>query len=120
VRFTLIGSPRFSPDGRQLVVPLAQPPSQAREASPQAPWGLLAVPIAQAHGNPSEIYLIDVDGGQPKRLTTLTEDEPAVSWSPDGVTMAVYATRGLYLIDRQGKTTLATEAGGYGGLDWGP
>ena len=117
-RFTLIGSPRFSPDGREIAVALAAPPTQAREAAPPAPWAVLGAPFAEAHGNPSEIYLIDVEGGQPRRLTTVTEDEPAVAWSPDGSMMAVYATRGLYLLDRQGKTTLATNTGGYGALDW--
>lgn len=119
-RYTLIGSPRFSPDGQQLAVTLAAPPGQAREPSPSTPFGLLDVPTAHAHGNPSELYLLDVAGGEPKKLTSFAEDEPAVTWSPDGSSMAVYATQGLYLIDRAGKVTLATNTGGYGAIDWAP
>ena len=119
-RFTLIGSPRFSPDGQQIAVALAKPPGSAWEPSPHAPFAIFDTPIAQAHGNPSEVYVLDVAGGQPQRLTSIAEDEPAVTWSPDGSTVAVYATRGLHLVDRQGRTTLALDGGGYGGLDWAP
>lgn len=119
-RYTLIGSPRFSPDGQQLAVTLAAPPTQASEPSPRSPFGLLTSRAAYAHGNPSELYLLDVAGGQPTRLTSIAEDEPAVSWAPDGSSMAIYATQGLYLVERDGRTTVATVNGGYGTLDWAP
>ena len=119
-RFTLIGPPRFSPDGQQLAVTLAAAPRQAGGVAPTSPFGLLSLRTAYAHGNPSELYLIDVAGGEPRRLTSIAEDEPAVSWSPDGSLMAIYSTQGLYLVDGTGKTTLATNNGGYGTIDWAP
>ncbi len=117
-RFTLIGGPRFSPDGRTLAVPMSEPPGQAQEPSLDRPFGLLGATVAFAHGNPSEVYLVDLAGGAPRRLTRWAEDEGGLAWSPDGTQLAVYASRGLQLVDLEGRTTYAMERGGYGGVDW--
>ena len=119
-RTSLIGQPRFSPDGRTLAVPMATPIGQAREPSPSSPFGMLAPSVALAHGDPSDLYLVDVAGGDPRRLTRLEEDEPSVAWSPDGTQLAMYALRGLYLVGLDGRTTYAMDRGGYGAIDWSP
>jgi len=53
------GSPRWSPDGRQVVFD------------------------GRAEGN-AEIYVINADGGKPRRLTTESSEDIVPSWSRDG------------------------------------
>jgi len=118
-RFSLLGAARFTPDGRTLAVP-ASGGSQATAPTPARPFGLLAPSVALAHGDPWDVFLIDVDGGEPRRFTRLIEDEISVAWSPDGSLLALYGSRGLYLVDRQGAVTFAMDRGGYGGIDWAP
>ena len=118
-RFSLLGAARFTPDGRTLAVP-ASGGNQATAPSPARPFGLLAPSVALAHGEPWDVFLVDVDGGEPRRFTRLIEDEISVAWSPDGSLLALYGVRGLYLVDRQGTATFAMDRGGYGGIDWVP
>lgn len=118
-RFSLLGAARFTPDGRTLAIP-ASGGAQADAPTPTRPFGLLAPNVAFAHGEPWDVFLIDVEGGEPRRLTQLIEDEISVAWSPDGSRLAVYGVRGLHLVDRQGGTTFAMDRGGYGGIDWAP
>ena len=116
-RFSVLGTPRFSPDGRTLAIP-ASGGAQARDPTPTLRFGLLAPAVALAHGEPWEVFLVDLEGGEPRRLTHLVEDEISAAWSPDGAQLAVYGSRGLYLVDRDGRTTFALDRGGYGGIDW--
>ena len=58
--------------------------------------------------NDADIYIMPVDGGAPRRLTTAPGSEGNLTWSPDGRTLA-YSARpqrtknsGLYLIDVRG------------------
>lgn len=119
-RYSVLGAPRFSPDGGTLAVPVSGGPGQAQEPSRGHPFGMFGASVAYAHGDPWDVYLVDVAGGEPRRLTQLSEDELTVAWSPDGGLVGVYASRGLYLVDRQGRTTFALDRGGYGGIDWAP
>jgi Tol biopolymer transport system component len=117
-RFSRIGPARFSPDGQTLAVPLSAPDLRAREPVPARPWGLLGSSIAFAHGDPWDVFLMDVAGGEPRRLTRLAMDEPTISWAPDGTQLAVWSSLGLHLADRAGRVTFALDRGGYGGIDW--
>ena len=58
--------------------------------------------------NDSDIYIMPVGGGTPRRLTSAPGSEGSLTWSPDGRTLA-YTSRpqrtknsGLYLIDVRG------------------
>jgi Tol biopolymer transport system component len=117
-RYSAVGPSRFSPDGLQLAVPLSAPVGRVLDPTPTFPFGLLGQSVAHAHGDPWELYLVDVGGGEPRRLTRLVEDEITVAWSPEGEQLAVYGPRGLYLVRLDGTTTLGLDRGGYGGIDW--
>jgi Tol biopolymer transport system component len=55
----VVGSPRWSPDGRRIAFEV----------------------FADGH---SDIYVINVDGGAPRRITNETSDDVVPSWSKDG------------------------------------
>jgi Tol biopolymer transport system component len=114
----MLDAPRFSPDGRVVAVPATIPSGQARSPSSTGWFGLLGISVAFAHGDPWDVFLVSTDGGEPRRLTHLLEDEMSVAWSPDGTQLAIYASRGLYLVDLQGRTAILQDRGGYGGIDW--
>jgi dipeptidyl aminopeptidase/acylaminoacyl peptidase len=63
------GSPRWSPDGSSI-----------------------AFTSSRKEKEPSQLYVIPADGGEPLRLTELKEDVSEVAWSPDGTRIA-FATR---------------------------
>ena len=67
-RFTTGGkrdlNPRWSPDGRCIAF------------------------ASNRESKTNQLYLIDVDGGEARRLTSLKEDVEEHAWSPDGATIA--------------------------------
>ncbi len=117
-RYSALGGARFSPDGRTLAVPISGTAGEVRQAASSLPWSVLGSGLAHAHGEPWEVYLLPVEGGEPRRLTNLVEDEISVAWSPEGDKVAIYGSRGLYVVDREGRAALAIDRGGYGGIDW--
>jgi Tol biopolymer transport system component len=117
-RYSALATARFSPDGRTLAIPISSPTHAARERTPSSPFGTLGPPVAYAHGDLWDVYLLDLSGGEPRRLTRLLDDEINIAWSPDGSQLAVYGSRGLHLAALDGKTTFALDRGGYGGIDW--
>ena len=65
-------SPRWSPDGRTLafVSDRGEPPKGRKRA-------------------PRNVYLLELDGGEARRLTAFTEDCGDLTWSPDGSRLAL-------------------------------
>jgi Tol biopolymer transport system component len=117
---TILGAPRFSPDGRTLAIPVSGTADQATAPRSAPAFGLLGASVALAHGDPWDVYLVDSQGGEPSRLTHLAEDDISVAWSPDGTRLAVYGGGGIYLVDRAGRAVrlLENESHAHADLDW--
>jgi Tol biopolymer transport system component len=118
-RFTALSSPRFTPDGKSIVFGGANPPGTA--LAPASPWEAFWNSVAEAHGDPFDVWSVPLDGGNPTRFITLQEDEPSIGWSPDGNDLIVFAPGGLYQLDpRAASSKKVSDHGGYGGIDWAP
>jgi len=136
--FQLISGPRLSPDGKRVAFggqgePASQQPagSCGAAAGPRpagdalaalvavGEWlGVLARP-AYAHGLPSDIWAINLDGTGFRRVADVKEDEPTVAWSPDGSHLAIFGVAALYAVGAKGgPVQKLVDQGGYGGLDW--
>jgi Tol biopolymer transport system component len=119
-----LASPRFSPDGKQVVFSAVGPQLPIPTVTPVrrsgASLGALFAPrTASAHGLPMDLFLVSVDGGAPKRLTQLAEDNPAAAWSPDGKQLAILSGGGVYKAQLGNEqVTNVDPKGGHGSIDW--
>jgi Tol biopolymer transport system component len=132
--FQYIGLPRISPDGTRLAVsgsgdptlepsgcggdPRSTTPIAAPTSGPSlTDW--LQPDTAYAHGLPFDVWSMNLDGSDMKRVADIKDDDPAVAYSPDGTKMAIFGVAALYLVDAQGgQPDKLVDQGGYGGLDW--
>ena len=131
--FQYLSLPRISPDGKRVVLGGSGEPNMTRSgcggdprsSSPAAaPAGLdltswLQPDVAYAHGLPADVYSLNLDGSDMKRIADIKDDDPTVAFSPDGAQVAIYGVAALFLVDAKGGSTQKlTDMGGYGGLDW--
>lgn len=114
--FQDIRMPRFSPDGQQVAFAAVNPGGWTGRRDDW--WAFLAPPVA-ANGVPWDIYVVDVAGGTPRRVTQFQADLPTVAWGVDSGQLAVLTERGLFRVpfDGNSPTTLAPGAL-HGGLSW--
>jgi Tol biopolymer transport system component len=118
-RFLSVAAPRFSPDGQRIAF-VAVGGAAQRGERPGGLGILLEPAIAYAHGLPWDVWLVDRTGTL-KLINRLAEDDPTVTWSPDGRSLAVSGENGVYLIDvAGGRASRIATAGGPGGIDWTP
>jgi mono/diheme cytochrome c family protein len=121
-------APRFSPDGKRIVVAAVAGPETDAEGNPKAAnapsavdrlLGLFEPATAEAHGIPWELWSINADGSGLRRLTNFAEDLPMAAFAPDGGQIAVLGELGMYLMDPDGSQLRRIDSlGDRGGLDW--
>lgn len=118
--FRSLMGPRFSPDGAWIAFAAIGPgPSGAVRPRPTGLAAIFSVPLAEAHGDPWDIWKIRPDGSDLQRATTLQEDEPLLAWSPDGAWLAVHGSGGLWVVDMSGAAEPRRLGdGSIGGIDW--
>lgn len=120
---SIIG-PRWSLDGSHLLFTASA--DNDREWVPPAGAAhslldqLLGVQVAWAHGIPADLWVINMPGKAPQRVTRKDFDDPRAAWSPDG-TRIVFASGsgGVVLLDLgSGREVVLTDKGDYGGISW--
>jgi Tol biopolymer transport system component len=116
--FLFVLSPRIAPDGASIAIAAV-----ALQAAADRPiWrgrpagsGASAPARNGTHGFPMDIWSVRVADGAVSRLTNIGEDEPYPAWSPDGATMTIMATGGLYELNTDGTNLRRIGAGEFGG-----
>ncbi len=133
--------PRFTPDSQAVVFSALVPGDGEGTAHAAHPGGLPGGPLpagqagagpvdrlvrlllgdgrASAHGGPWDLYRAPLDGGTPRRMTTLDEDEPYFVFAPDGHALLVYGASGLYVGKPDGTGLQKIDPGmTHGQADW--
>lgn len=117
-------APRFSPDCKVVIFAavggggLRRAPDSggnliARLLAPFAPA------VAEAHGPPWELWRVDADGSNLKRITSLAEDLPFAEWSADGQTVVFLGAGGLYQMAPDGSNIKKIAPGAtHGQISW--
>jgi dipeptidyl aminopeptidase/acylaminoacyl peptidase len=104
------GDPQVSPDGRHVVYTLGRADRDADRGS-------------------SQLWLVDVDGGQPRQLTWSGDRNREPRWSPDGRFIAfvsndrVQGSSGLFVLPMQAPgeaREITRHRQAIGQLDWSP
>ena len=121
--FTYMSAPRWSADGRQLLFTGAGgPASDPPKATAQRSWldVLLGVSVAYAHSVDADLWIMDADGQNLRRLTSGLDD-PRSDWSPDGRRVVYTGNKqgGIYILDiESGETKRISELGLSSGITW--
>jgi Tol biopolymer transport system component len=124
-----IMAPRWSRDGRRIlfaipntlsrIVPTIAPASAPAARLPGWLERALGVQAAEAHGPPWDFWIVDANGENMARVTSIGEDEPSATWSPDGKYFAFVGVAGFYVVDASGKQVRwLSRDGGKGRSDW--
>lgn len=130
--FEEIYAPRFAPNSSQIVFAAIGGPAVDPRGVPIArvvPWPLLwigelfAPDPASAHGEAYDLWSINVDGTNLKRLTFMLADTPVAAFSPDSTEIIINSGTGVYRMASDGKNLRRIDQGEEhqgGGVDWLP
>ncbi|MCY3718101.1 MAG: hypothetical protein OXG07_00920 [Anaerolineaceae bacterium] len=112
--FRALASPRFAPGDQAIVF------SASGERQGGARLDSNSVDAVTAHGDPWNVWQVDLVTGDLSRLTASVLDGPALAWSPDGSgLLGVLAAEGLFLLT-PGKMWRLAAVATEGKLTWAP
>lgn len=120
-------SPRFSPDGRMIAFGAAESTVPAARIGPTTQFvsRLAGVVRDEARaamfydGIPMDIWTVDVQTGEAKKLSDLNCDQPSLAYSNDGLRLFVLDARALFAVDsKTGKERSVAPGTFHGQLDW--
>ena len=63
---------------------------------------LLGVRLAYADGNPADWYRLPLAGGQPERMTQISDTSMYGVFAPDGLHIAYISSSGLFVMNADG------------------
>ncbi len=119
--FTLISGLRIAPDGESVTFGASGALDTSLGASSPSFWQRwFGVQVAQAHGDPWELWTVPFAGGEPTPLTDWDTDSPWPAWSPDGRYLAALRPGGVYLVQSSGDVFLIEAGQAHGELAWTP
>jgi Tol biopolymer transport system component len=89
-------APRWAPDGARLLV------TASTDTSGEAParsWlaELFGASTAAAHGDPANLWVLSVAGGQVRQVTAAPLDDPHAAWGPTGAQIVYVTTLGAVI-----------------------
>jgi Tol biopolymer transport system component len=118
-QFLALAYPRFSPDGQHLAFAAVRRLAPIGRGTPPLLTRLLGRRVAEAHGFPWEIWLVEADGTDLRQVPDVVNDDPSVTWSPDGGQLLIYGGWGSFLVDlASDETTSLPFVAGYGSVAW--
>jgi hypothetical protein len=118
-RFYDVYAPRWLDNDTLLFTASENPPTSSRAGPHMVLDALLGLRLAHAHGWSGEVWRINRDGTDLRKLTQLNLQAPIVAPAPDGDAFAVYALNGLWVFDAAGDNPRQlSEDGGSGGIVW--
>jgi hypothetical protein len=116
-RFPDIAHPRYSPQGDPIAFVAAVAAAPIGMRGPLDGW--FGPAVAMAHGLPWNVWMVGVDGTEPRLIAELGADDPSVTWSPDGTQLFVYGGTGSFIVDvLNGQTSSFPYLAGYGTTAW--
>ena len=110
--------PRFSPDGRSFAFAGVGDLGRSSRTAVERATGYAAL-RASLHGIPWDLFGVDADGKNLRRLALVGEDDGAVAWSPDGRWIAVAGGGGVHIFSpSDGAVRTVSLISSYGAIDW--
>ncbi|MHB8575758.1 MAG: TolB family protein [Dehalococcoidia bacterium] len=117
-------APQFSPDCKQIVfaavggglrnIPIANTHNPIARLI-----DLFKPGVAEAHGPPWDLWVVNADGAGLTRITHVNEDLPYPQWSADGKTIMFLGTFGLYQVSPDGSNLKKIDQGAvHGQISW--
>jgi hypothetical protein len=65
--------------------------------------------------------MVNADGSGLRQIQDVTNDDPSVTWSPDGSQVLIYGGWGSYVVEaRSGVASALPYLAGYGSVGWLP